>query len=247
VLILEGKVTVVTGAAQGIGRELAIRFAQEGSDISAWDVDPDGLSSLGIEVEGMGRKYMGLEVDVRDAEGVKRAVENVLDGFSRIDILLNNAGITRDNLIIRMTDSDWDGVIGVNLKGVFNCTRAVSRIMLKQKSGRIISISSVIGILGNAGQSNYAASKGGIISFTKSVAKELASRGITVNAVAPGFIDTSMTQKLDHKIRESYLESIPLKRMGTIGDVADATLFLASDRASYITGEVLRVDGGLAM
>jgi len=245
--MLKDRVTIVTGAAQGIGREIALRFAREGSDISAWDVDLEGIGSLGAEVKALGTRYMGLSVNVTDADSVKRAVQNVLDGFSRIDILLNNAGITRDNLVIRMTDSDWDAVIDVNLKGVFNCTKAVSRVMLKQRSGRIINISSVIGILGNAGQSNYAASKGGIISFTKSVARELASRGITVNAIAPGFIDTSMTRKLTDDVKEIYIQSIPLKRIGTAGDVADAALFLASDRASYITGEILKVDGGLAM
>ncbi|MFQ5906342.1 MAG: 3-oxoacyl-[acyl-carrier-protein] reductase [bacterium] len=246
-MTLEKKVAVVTGAARGIGRETAARFARAGADVAAWDIDIEELKSLGSEVEDTGRKFLGLEVDVSDFEQVKKAVENVLDGFSRIDILLNNAGITRDNLIIRMSDLDWDSVIDVNLKGVFNCTRAVARVMLKQRSGRIINISSVIGIFGNAGQSNYAASKGGIISFTKSIAKELASRGITVNAIAPGFIDTGMTRSLPDEIAERYVETIPLRRMGTVEDVAETALFLASEQASYITGETIRVDGGLAM
>ncbi len=244
---LKEKVSVVTGAAKGIGREIALRFAQEGADVAAWDVDTDEMESLKAEIEGKGRRFLGLQVDVSDFDTVKTAVENVLDGFSRIDILINNAGITRDNLIIRMSEVDWDSVIDVNLKGVFNCTKAISRVMLKQKSGRIINISSVIGIFGNAGQSNYAASKGGIISFTKSIAKELASRGITVNAIAPGFIDTGMTGLLGDEVREKYLQSVPLRRMGTGKDVAEAALFLASDQASYITGETIRVDGGLAM
>ena len=244
---LEEKVSVVTGAAKGIGREIALRFAQEGADVAAWDVKTDEMESLKTEIEGKGRRFLGLQVDVSDFDTVKTAVENVLDGFSRIDILINNAGITRDNLIIRMSEVDWDSVIDVNLKGVFNCTKAISRVMLKQKSGRIINISSVIGIFGNAGQSNYAASKGGIISFTKSIAKELASRGITVNAIAPGFIDTGMTGLLGDEVREKYLQSVPLRRMGTGKDVAEAALFLASDQASYITGETIRVDGGLAM
>jgi len=244
---LKEKVSVVTGAAKGIGREIALRFAQEGADVAAWDVETDEMESLKTEIEGKGRRFLGLQVDVSDFDTVKTAVENVLDGFSRIDILINNAGITRDNLIIRMSEADWDSVIDVNLKGVFNCTKAISRVMLKQKSGRIINISSVIGIFGNAGQSNYAASKGGIISFTKSIAKELASRGITVNAIAPGFIDTGMTGLLGDEVREKYLQSVPLRRMGTGKDVAEAALFLASDQASYITGETIRVDGGLAM
>jgi len=244
---LKDKVLVVTGAARGIGREIAIRFAQEGADVAAWDVETNEMESLKAEIEGRGRRFLGLQVDVSDFDTVKTSVENVLDGFSRIDILINNAGITRDNLLIRMSDADWDSVIEVNLKGVFNCTKAVSRVMLKQKSGRIINISSVIGIFGNAGQSNYAASKGGIISFTKSIAKELAPRGITVNAIAPGFIDTGMTQSLADEVKEKYLQSIPLRRMGTGEDVAEAAVFLASERASYITGETIRVDGGLAM
>lgn len=244
---LKEKVSVVTGAAKGIGREIALRFAQEGADVAAWDVETDEMESLKTEIEGKGRRFLGLQVDVSDFDTVKTAVENVLDGFSRIDILINNAGITRDNLVIRMSEVDWDSVIDVNLKGVFNCTKAISRVMLKQKSGRIINISSVIGIFGNAGQSNYAASKGGIISFTKSIAKELASRGITVNAIAPGFIDTGMTSLLGDEVREKYLQSVPLRRMGTGKDVAEAALFLASDQASYITGETIRVDGGLAM
>ncbi len=246
-MILKDRVSLITGAAQGIGRAIALRFAHEGSEIAAWDVDGAGLESLGSEIKKIGRKYLGLRVDVSDSGDVKKATENVLDEFSRIDILLNNAGITRDNLIIRMSDSDWDAVLNVNLKGVFNTTRAVSKVMLKQKSGRIVNISSVIGLSGNAGQSNYAASKGGINSFTKSVAKELASRGITVNAIAPGFIDTRMTQSLPAEARERYVQSIPLRRMGSVDDVADLALFLASDRASYITGETIRVDGGLAM
>lgn len=244
---LEKKILVVTGAARGIGREIALRFAEEGADVAVWDVEMEEMESLKSEIEGRGRRFLGLQVDVSDFDRVKTAVENVLDGFLRIDILVNNAGITRDNLIIRMSDSDWDSVIDVNLKGVFNCTRAVSRVMLKQKSGRIINISSVIGISGNAGQSNYAASKGGIISFTKSIAKELAPRGITVNAIAPGFIDTAMTRSLKPEVKTKYVQSIPLGRMGTGKDVAEAALFLASEQASYITGETIRVDGGLAM
>ena len=244
---LKDKVAIVTGAGRGIGYDIALALNKAGAVIVAADYVEDGIKTLVDEIAATGGKAMHVSVDVSDAKQCATLVEKVMEKFGRIDILVNNAGINRDNLVMRMKDEEWDQVIAVNLRGTFNCTRAVARTMLKQRTGRIINVASVIGLIGNAGQANYAASKGGVIAMTKSVAKEFASRGITVNAIAPGFIDTVMTQALSDDIWAKMLAIVPLKRMGTADDVAGTVLFLASDLASYITGEVIRIDGGLAM
>ncbi|MBN1872057.1 MAG: 3-oxoacyl-[acyl-carrier-protein] reductase, partial [Candidatus Omnitrophica bacterium] len=225
----KGKVAIVTGGARGIGKEIAVAFARQGANIAICDVNEDVLKEAKDEIGSMGKEAIGIKVDVSNLSQVEDMVQKVLDKFSKIDILINNAGITRDNLLLRMKEDEWDSVIDVNLKGVFNCTKAVARTMLKQRNGKIVNIASIIGIMGNAGQANYAASKGGIISFTKSVAKELASRNINVNAIAPGFIKTEMTAKLADDLKESMLKMIPLARFGEPSDVADLALFLASD------------------
>jgi 3-oxoacyl-[acyl-carrier protein] reductase len=244
---LEGYVSLITGGARGIGREIALSFAKEGSDIAVTDLNLDGAEETRNEVLKIGRKSLALKVDVSSFNDVAEVTKKVLDEFSKIDILVNNAGITCDRLIMRMGENDWDRVIDTNLKGVFNFTRATAREMVKNRRGRIINIASVVGITGNAGQSNYAASKGGVISFTKSISRELASRGITVNAIAPGFIETELTRDFTDALREGYLNSIPLHRMGNTEDVAKTALFLASEESSYITGQVIHVDGGMVM
>ena len=241
------KVVIITGGGRGIGKEIATAFAREGSRIVLFDVNEAILKEAEDDIKAIGREAMGLKVDVSNLSQVEEMVQKVLDKFSKIDILINNAGITRDNLLLRMKEDEWDSVINVNLKGAFNCTKAVARTMLKQRNGKIVNIASIIGIMGNAGQTNYAASKGGIISFTKSVAKELASRNINVNAIAPGFIKTEMTAKLSDELRESMLKMIPLARFGEPTDVADLALFLASEDSRYITGEVIKLDGGMVM
>lgn len=244
---LKGKVAIITGAAQGIGKEIAIVLAREGSDIAICDVNKDALAAAQKEIEAAGVKVLSYTVDVLDAIQVENMVNKVLDNLGKVDILINNAGIARDSLIIRMKEADWDAVIGVNLKGTFNCIKAVSRPMIKQRSGRIVNIASIIGIIGNAGQTNYAASKAGIIGLTKSAAKELASRGINVNAIAPGFIKTAMTEGLTDEQKGKMLEAIPLAKFGEPKDVANLALFLVSEASSYITGEVIKVDGGMVM
>ena len=244
---LQGKVALVTGGGRGIGREIALLFAKEGADIAICDVNTEIAQSTQKEVESLGRRAMSFATDVTVFKQVEEMVNLILDNFKHIDILVNNAGITRDNLLLRMTEEDWDKVLAVNLKGVFNGTKAVSRAMLKQRSGKIVSIASIIGIMGNAGQANYAASKGGIISFTKSIARELASRNINVNAVAPGFIQTAMTDKLSDEVKKKMMEQIPLGKLGTPEDIASAVLFLAGPDADYITGQVLAVNGGMYM
>lgn len=243
---LKDKTALITGGARGIGKEIAIKFAKEGADIIIWDVLDEGEKTAEV-IKGIGRKSVFYKVDITNFTNVQEQAKNVIKEFGKIDILVNNAGITRDNLIIRMEESEWESVISVNLKGTFNCSKVFVREMMKARKGRIINISSVIGIFGNAGQSNYAASKAGIIGFTKSIAKEVGSRNITVNAIAPGFIQTPMTDALPEDIKKNYLSLIPLKRFGITEDVANLALFLASDEAGYITGEVIRVDGGLAM
>jgi 3-oxoacyl-[acyl-carrier protein] reductase len=244
---LEGKVALITGGGRGIGREIALLFAREGADIALCDVNTEIAQSTQKEIEALGRRAVPFATDVTAFKQVEEMVNLILDNFKHIDILVNNAGITRDNLLLRMSEDDWDKVLAVNLKGVFNCTKAVSRVMLKQRSGKIVSIASIIGIMGNAGQANYAASKGGIISFTKSVARELASRNINANAVAPGFIQTAMTDKLNEEQRKAMLANIPLNRLGVPADVAQACLFLACSESDYITGQTIVVDGGMSM
>ncbi|HDI83869.1 MAG TPA: 3-oxoacyl-[acyl-carrier-protein] reductase [candidate division WOR-3 bacterium] len=244
--MLEGRVSIITGGARGIGKAIAMELADAGSDIVIFDVLDEGVDTA-REIEKKGRKAGFYKVDITDLDAVNSVVEKVLKEFGRIDILVNNAGITRDTLLMRMEESDFDLVIKVNLKGTFNCTKAVLKPMMKARWGRIINISSIIGLMGNAGQANYAASKAGIIGFTKSVAKELGKRNITVNAIAPGFIRTPMTEKLSDEVKESYFKLIPLGRFGEPEDVAKVVRFLASDDAGYITGQVIQVDGGLLM
>ncbi|HNX90566.1 MAG TPA: 3-oxoacyl-[acyl-carrier-protein] reductase [Candidatus Omnitrophota bacterium] len=245
---LENKVTIVTGGARGIGKEIALFFAKEGSDLALCDVNEQTLSAAKEEIEkATGRRVFVAKVDVTKGEECQNFVDKVLDNFGKLDILVNNAGITRDNLILRMSESDWDAVLNVNLKGAFNCLKAVTRSMIKQRSGRIINMASIIGIMGNAGQANYAASKGGLIALTKTAAKELGSRNVNVNAIAPGYIQTDMTDKLSDEVKQTMLKFVPLGRMGTTKDVASLALFLASEDSAYITGQVFQVDGGMVM
>ncbi|MFA6635650.1 MAG: 3-oxoacyl-[acyl-carrier-protein] reductase [Candidatus Omnitrophota bacterium] len=247
-MCLDGKVSLITGAARGIGREIAMLFAESGSDLAICDVNEDLVEATGREIEEKtGRKVISGKVDVTSFAEVEGFVKKTLDNFNSVDILVNNAGITRDNLVMRMSESEWDSVLSVNLKGAFNCIKAVTRPMMKKRSGKIVNMASIIGVMGNAGQANYAASKGGLISLTKTVAKELGSRNITVNAIAPGFIKTDMTDKLGDDARERLLGLIPLARMGESIDVAKLALFLASESSSYITGQVIKIDGGMVM
>lgn len=242
---LSDKSCVVTGGVQGIGRAIAVCLAGKGGDVAVVDMRDDGAEELLSEIKALGRKALFVKANVGVAADVDKAAKAILESFGKVDVLVNNAGITRDGLLLRMDEKDWDAVIEVNLKGTFNCTKAFLREMLKRRSGRIINVSSVIGFIGNAGQSNYAASKAGIVGFTKSVAKEVASRGITVNAVAPGFIDTPMTRVLSEEARNLLLAVIPMGRVGLPEDVANVVAFLASDSASYITGHTLHVNGGM--
>ncbi|MFA5176729.1 MAG: 3-oxoacyl-[acyl-carrier-protein] reductase [Candidatus Omnitrophota bacterium] len=244
---LKDKVALITGGARGIGQAIAMTFAGEGADIVVADVNLEVAQKTASEIEALGRKSLALEMDVTDYAQVEAGVNKILDKFAKVDILVNNAGITKDNLILRMSQGEWDAVINVNLKGTFNCIKAVSRPMIKQRSGKIVSIASIIGLMGNAGQANYAASKAGIIALTKTVAKELASRNVNANAVAPGFIQTEMTAKLPEAVKAKMLEAIPLAKLGTPQDVANLCLFLASEEANYITGQVITVDGGMVM
>lgn len=246
--MLEGKIAVVTGASRGIGRQIAVTMAKEGAYVI---VNYNGSAAKAEEavkeIEAAGGQAEAVQCNVSDYGAAEEFLKNVIAKHKRIDILVNNAGITRDNLLMKMSEEEFDAVIDTNLKGAFNCIKHVSRQMLKQKSGRIINISSVSGVMGNAGQANYCASKAGMIGLTKSVARELGSRGITVNAIAPGFIDTEMTAVLPDDVKKAMGDQIPLKKFGTTQDIADAAVFLASDRAKYITGQVLCVDGGMAM
>jgi len=242
-------VAVVTGASRGIGKAIAFRLAEDGAHLALLDVNQEGLVNAAKELQSRfpGRSVFQSVCDVSALGSVGPVIDRIVSDLGRIDILVNNAGITRDNLLLRMTEEDWDRVLTVNLKGVFNLSKAVSRYMLKSRAGRIINIASIVGLIGNAGQVNYAASKGGVISFTFSLARELASRGITVNAVAPGFIETDMTAALAAEARKDLQDKIPLGRLGKAEDVAEVVAFLSGPSASYITGEVIRVDGGMAI
>jgi 3-oxoacyl-[acyl-carrier protein] reductase len=243
--LLDGKVALVTGAARGIGQAIAKKLAAEGADIALCDLKAEWLAETAALVEAAGRKVKCFEADVSNAAAVDAVVEGTIQTHGKIDILINNAGITKDTLLMRMSEQDWDAVITVNLKGTFLFTKAVSRPMMKQRSGCIVSIASIIGLIGNAGQCNYAASKAGVIALMKSVAKELASRNVRANAVAPGFIQTRMTDALSEDVRKKMLDAIPLGRFGTPEDVANVVLFLTSDASSYMTGQVLTVCGGM--
>lgn len=247
-MLLDGKTALVTGASRGIGRAIALRLAAEGANIA---INYAGNTAKAEEtkaaIEAAGGKAALFQADVSDSAQVEQMIASVLETFGSLDILVNNAGITRDGLLMRMKEEDFDAVLDTNLKGIFHVTKAVTKIMMKQRSGRIVNMASVVGIIGNAGQTNYAAAKAGVIGFTKSAARELAARGITVNAVAPGFIATDMTAAMPEKAKEATLAAIPLRRMGTPEDVANAVLFLVSDQAAYITGQVVKVDGGMVM
>ena len=245
--LLDRKTAIVTGAARGIGAKIAERFGEEGATVAVVNINQQSAEAQTQQLRERGIQAEAYVVNVSNTDAVKDLVAQVLKQFGRVDILVNNAGITRDGLLLTMSESDWDAVISVNLRSVFNFTKAIARPMIKQKGGSIINISSVVGLFGNAGQINYAASKAGVIGVTKSAAKELASRNIRVNAIAPGYIQTAMTDKLHEKARNALLERIPAKMLGQPEDVANAAVFLASDLASYITGDVLRVDGGMAM
>ncbi len=247
-MTLVGKVALVTGGSRGIGRAVALKLAENGADVAInYAGNTAAAEEVKAAVEKLGRRAMLVQGSVADTDGVQAIVNQVVKKLGRLDILINNAGITRDGLLMRMKEADWDAVLETNLKGVFNCSKAVMRTMMKQKSGRIVNMASVVGEMGNAGQANYAAAKAGVIGFTKSLAKEVASRGITVNAVAPGFIATDMTKVLTDDQKAEMAKTIPLGRAGQPEDVANAVLFLVSDEAAYITGQVLNVDGGMVM
>lgn len=246
--MLEGKIAIITGGSRGIGREIALTLAGYGATVVVnYNGSKEKAQEVVDTIKSQGKEAIAIKASVSDSKEVESMIKEVMDQFGRIDILVNNAGITKDNLMMKMTEEDFDAVIDTNLKGTFYCMKQVYRIMLKQRYGRIINMSSVTGVIGNAGQVNYAASKAGVIGMTKSLARELGSRGITVNAVAPGFIETEMTDVLSDKVKEEIANQIPLKRMGAVKDVAETVAFLASDKASYITGQVLHVDGGMAM
>lgn len=244
---LQGRTAIVTGAAQGIGRAIAECLAQAGADVAVADLDPGRSVETVASVEKLGRKALNIKVNVADANETKAMVEQVLKAWGKVDILVNNAGITRDGLLLRMKEEDWNLVLQINLNGTFNCTKAVLQPMTKQRYGRIVNIASIVGVIGNAGQANYSASKAAVIGFTKTVGREYASRNVTVNAVAPGFIDTAMTHGLPADVKETLLKQIPLARLGTPADVAAAVRFLVSEDAAYITGHVLHVNGGMLM
>jgi 3-oxoacyl-[acyl-carrier protein] reductase len=245
---LEGKVAIVTGASRGIGREIALQFAKEGADVVVNFAGSEAKANEVVqEIMEIGRQAIAYQCNVGNAEEVQNMVKETIGHFGKVDILVNNAGITRDNLLMRMKEDEWDDVINTNLKGVFLCTKAVTRQMMKQRSGKIINVASIVAISGNAGQANYVAAKSGVIGLTKTTAKELSTRGITVNAVAPGFITTDMTGELTEEIQSEMLKQIPLGRFGDPGDVARVAVFLASNDANYMTGQTLHVDGGMVM
>ena len=245
---LTGKVALVTGASRGIGRAIALKLSDAGANVAInFAGNVEKAEEVKAEIESRGGAAMLVQGKVDNFEVVTEIVKKVVENWGTVDILVNNAGITRDDLLLKMSESEFDEVIATNLKGVFNCTKAVTKIMMKQRSGKIVNMTSVVGLIGNAGQANYAASKAGVIGFTKSAAKELAARGITVNAIAPGFIATDMTDKLPDKIKEESLKQIPLGKYGTPEDVANLAAFLVSEQAAYITGQVINVDGGMVM
>ncbi len=245
--LLENKTALVSGAARGIGRAIAEALATEGADLILCDLKAEWLADTATAVTALGRKVICVSADVSNGEAVTAAVKEGMEEFSKIDILVNNAGITKDGLMMRMSEEDWDAVLSINLKGTFLLTKAVSRIMMKQRSGAIVNIASIIGLIGNPGQCNYAASKAGVIALTKSTAKELAARNIRVNAIAPGFIESKMTEVLPEAVREKMLDAIPMKRFGLAEDIAKVVLFLAGENSGYITGQVLTVSGGMVM
>jgi 3-oxoacyl-[acyl-carrier protein] reductase len=243
--MLTDKKAIVTGAAQGIGKTIALQLAHQGADVVVTDINREGLDPVVAEIQALGRRALGIAMDVSNLAQCEDMVKQAVQEMGRIDILVNNAGITRDTLLLRMKEEQWDQVMQVNVKGTFNCTKAVLRTMFKQKYGRIIQISSVTGAMGNPGQANYSASKAAVIGFTKAVAREYAHSGITVNAVAPGFIQTAMTDAIPEKEREAMIAQIPARKLGTPEDVAAAVSFLAADESAYITGQVIHVNGGL--
>ncbi|WP_304519351.1 3-oxoacyl-[acyl-carrier-protein] reductase [Clostridium estertheticum] len=246
--MLKGKTAVVTGASRGIGRAIALKLAKHGANVVVnYRNSVDAVQEVVKEIEALGVKVLAIQADISSYTDVENMIKKSVEEFGSIDILVNNAGITKDGLLMRMKEADFDSVIDINLKGAFNCTRHVAAIMLKQRSGRIINISSVSGLTGNAGQVNYSAAKAGIIGMTKSVAREFGSRGVTCNAVAPGYIQTDMTEDLSAKVKDTIMGTIPLKRLGRPEDVANVVAFLATDEAAYITGQVINVDGGMAM
>ena len=244
---LQGKVAIVTGASRGIGRAIALGLAKEGADVVVTATTFESADKVAGEIEQLGRKALAFALNVTEIRECEALVKTALEKFSKIDILVNNAGITSDNLLVRMKEEEWDKVLDVNLKGVFNCIRASTKTLMKQRAGKIVNITSVVGIIGNAGQANYCASKAGVIGLTKSAAKELASRNIQVNAVAPGYIETDMTKDLQGDVRQTLVNAIPLGRIGTPEDVAALVSFLASKNADYITGQIITVDGGMVM
>lgn len=245
---LEGKVALVTGASRGIGREIALGLAKQGADVVVnYSGSEERANQVAAEIKELGRNAIAVQCDVSNSESVTSMVKATIDTFGKLDILVNNAGITKDNLLMRMKEDEWDDVININLKGVFLCTKAVTRQMMKQRSGRIINISSIVGVSGNPGQANYVAAKSGVIGLTKTTAKELSSRGITVNAIAPGFITTDMTDKLTEDVKDQMLKQIPLARFGEPSDIANVVVFLASEDSRYMTGQTLHVDGGMVM
>ncbi len=245
---LEGKAALITGASRGIGREIALELARQGANVAVNYAGSEAKANEVVdEIKKMGKEAFAIKCDVSNAEEVATMIKETVDRFGHLDILVNNAGITKDNLLMRMKEEEWDDVININLKGVFLCTKAVTRQMMKQRNGRIINIASIVGVSGNAGQANYVAAKAGIIGLTKTTAKELASRNITVNAIAPGFISTDMTDKLTDEVRSEMLKQIPLARLGEPKDIAKMAAFLASDDSSYMTGQTLHINGGMFM
>lgn len=241
------KVVVVTGSSRGIGKEIALAFAREGASVIVSGRSLESIEKVAKEIDSIGTKSLAITADVAQVEDAKNLIEKSIEQFGKVDILVNNAGIAKDNLLFRLSEEDWDSVLDTNLKGAFNCIKSCARSMMKNRHGVIINITSVVGQMGNAGQVNYSASKAGLIGLTKSVAKELSSRNIRVNAVAPGFITTDMTDELPEKAKEELIKSIPLAKLGSVNDVANLVLFLSSDKASYITGQIINVDGGMIM